>query len=86
MTNKKMGQIYKENNLLPQIPEDLIALMRKAVNLSKHLKNNPKDISNKRGLILIEAKIKRLSDYYKLKNRLPKTWKYSIDTAEVLTK
>jgi small subunit ribosomal protein S15 len=86
MTNKKMGQIYKESKLLPQIPEDLIALMRKAVNLNKHLKNNPKDMSNKRGLILIEAKIKRLSDYYKQKNRIPKTWKYSIDTAEVLTK
>ncbi len=86
MTNKKMGQIYKENNLLPPIPDDLVALMRKAVNLNKHLKNNPKDISNKRGLILIEAKIKRLSDYYKLKNRIPKTWKYSIDSAEVLTK
>lgn len=86
VTNKKMNQIFKENNLLPAIPEDLIALMRKAVNLNKHLKNNPKDISNKRGLILIEAKIKRLSDYYKDHNRLPKNWKYSIDTAEVLTK
>ncbi|MCI4433889.1 MAG: 30S ribosomal protein S15 [Thermoplasmata archaeon] len=86
VTGKKMLKILKENNLEPKIPEDLLALMRKAVNLNNHLKKNPKDLSNLRGLHLIESKIMRLVRYYKRTGRLPQNWKYSLETAELLTK
>jgi SSU ribosomal protein S15P len=46
--------------------------MNKAANLNKHLGVNPKDLKNKRGLELVEANIKRLSDYYKRKSKLPR--------------
>ena len=86
VTGKKMLKILRENNLEPKIPEDLLALMKKAVNLNNHLKKNPKDLANLRGLHLIESKIMRLVRYYKKTGKLPANWKYSIEAAELLTK
>ena len=57
-------------------PEDLKALIKKALNLRKHLEVHKKDKHNMRGLQLIEAKIWRLSNYYKEKGVLPADWKY----------
>ncbi|MHA1410157.1 MAG: 30S ribosomal protein S15 [Candidatus Odinarchaeia archaeon] len=76
VTNKKMKQILKENNLLPELPEDLSNLLRKAYGLSRHLEEHPKDLHSKRGLQLIESKIRRLAKYYKREKVLPETWKY----------
>lgn len=84
-TDKSVTDIMEENDLALDIPEDLMALLEKAVNLNKHLKRNPKDISNKRGLQLVESKIRRLVKYYKEQEKLPDDWKYSIDKAEMLT-
>jgi small subunit ribosomal protein S15 len=60
--------------------------MRKAVHLNAHLKTNPKDLHNKRGLHLIEAKIRRITKYYIRTGVMPKDWKYSIETAELQLK
>jgi len=84
-TDKSVTDILEENNLEPEIPDDLMALLEKAVNLNKHMKRNPKDKSNKRGLQLVESKIRRLVKYYKKQEKLPEDWKYSIDKAEMLT-
>ncbi len=86
ITGKRMGDIVADAGLEDQIPEDLISLMRKAVSLNRHLSRNPKDLKNKRNLQLIEAKIKRLSDYYKRIEKLPGNWNYSIETAELIVK
>ncbi len=86
MTGKSIGRILAENNLAPQIPEDLMALMRKAVRINNHLQNHPKDLGNKRGLQLVEAKIRRLIKYYKRVGKLPEDWKYSIKEAELLVR
>jgi small subunit ribosomal protein S15 len=76
LTGKSVTDILKENNLLHEIPEDLASLIKKAENLKKHLVNNKKDLHNRRGLSLIEAKIRRLGKYYKRTGRLPENWKY----------
>ena len=68
------------------MPEDLAALINKAINLNKHMSINPNDLKNRRGLELVEAKIKRLSDYYRRKSKLPSGWKYSRATAESILK
>lgn len=86
ITGKKMSSILKEQKLLPEIPEDMHALMRKAVNLNAHLKTHRGDIHNRRRLQLIEAKIRRLGKYYKAKGQLPPRWKYSIKEAELLVR
>ena len=86
VTGKKVGRILAESGLEEGIPEDLMALMRKAVRLSEHLAQHPKDIHNRRALQLIEAKIRRLVYYYKSVGKLPEDWRYSLDKARLLVK
>lgn len=76
VTGRSVTQILTEKNAMPEIPEDLMALMRKSVLLRRHLGENKKDVSSKRGLQLTESKINRLAKYYKRAERLPATWKY----------
>ncbi len=76
VTGKSVKQILAEKALVPELPEDVMALMRKAVLVRKHLAENKKDVPAKRGLQLTESKINRLVKYYKEKGDLPKDWKY----------
>ena len=85
-TGKTVTAIMKEKGVAPALPEDLANLMRRAIDLNVHLKENRGDISNRRGLMLIEAKIRRLERYYKANNVLPADWKYSLNTAELMLK
>lgn len=86
VTGKDVAEIMKEEGVYPDLPEDLMDLMKKAVNLKEHLEENPKDLNNKRGFQLVESKIRRLVKYYKEEDVLPDDWKYSIEKAEMLTK
>jgi len=81
--SKSISDVMSENDLVPKLPEDLVSLMKKAINLNSHMIDNQKDVSNKRSLQLIEAKIRRLTKYYKKTGVLPEDWKYSIKTAEL---
>ncbi|MFA6641795.1 MAG: 30S ribosomal protein S15 [Methanomethylophilus sp.] len=85
-TGKTVTEILAEKNLKPALPEDLTALMVRAINLQAHLKENPNDTANSRGLNMIEAKIRRLERYYKGNGILPVTWKYSLADAELMLK
>ena len=85
-TGQTITAIMKEKGVAPALPEDLANLMRRAIDLNVHLKENRGDISNRRGLMLIEAKIRRLERYYKANNVLPADWKYSLNTAELMLK
>ena len=85
-TGKTVTQIMDEKGVKPSLPEDLSNLMRRAISLNVHLKDNRGDISNKRGLNLIEAKIRRLERYYKRNGVLPADWKYSLSNAELMLK
>jgi small subunit ribosomal protein S15 len=80
---KTISQVIQENKLSPEIPEDLNNIVNKAVGLQKHLKSNKRDNRNVRSLELIEAKVHRLSDYYKKNGRLSKTWKYKSVVAQL---
>jgi small subunit ribosomal protein S15 len=80
---KSMGQILEENELRADMPEDLGNIVNKAVGLQKHLKANKGDNRNVRSLELIEAKVHRLSVYYKRIGRIPKTWKYKSVVAQL---
>jgi small subunit ribosomal protein S15 len=84
ITTKTVNEILKERELLPNLPEDMTNLIRRAINLRRHLEENRKDLSSKRGLQLIESKIHRLSKYYRGNKVLPKTWKYDWRNAAIL--
>jgi len=85
-TGKTVLQIMRSKGVKFDVPEDLGNLMRKAVELQTHLKVNRKDISNRRGLQLIESKIRRLAGYYKGAGVLPATWDYAVKVQELATK
>jgi small subunit ribosomal protein S15 len=86
LTGKCITEIMKDKGVLPALPEDLSSLMRRAIALNIHLRENKGDHSNKRGLQLIESKIRRLEHYYKDNGVLPDDWKYSLKTAELMLK
>jgi small subunit ribosomal protein S15 len=83
ITGKRVGKILKENQLAPSLPEDLASLLKKAQSLALHLEKNRTDLYNKRALQLIEAKIHKLSRYYKHKGILPDNWKYEAKIASI---
>ena len=74
LVGKSVTDILEEAKLLTVIPEDLQALVTKAIGLRKHLEFNSRDTHNKRGLILIESKIRRLSTYYKKTGKIASNW------------
>ncbi|HVM45393.1 MAG TPA: 30S ribosomal protein S15 [Candidatus Thermoplasmatota archaeon] len=83
-TGQTMTQIIQEAGLAPQIPEDLQNLMRRAVHLKGHLTTHRRDLHNGRGLTLIEARIRRLADYYRRSGKLPADWRYTAETAQLV--
>ena len=81
--NKGITEVLDENKLTPELPEDLNNIVIKAVGLQKHLKSNKSDYRNVRSLELIEAKVHRLSVYYKRIGRIPLKWKYKSVVAQL---
>lgn len=83
ITNKKLNEILDEKKLSQEIPEDLLAVIKKSVNLTKHLEENHKDFTAKRGLQLTDSRIKRLVDYYKKSGKLPANFKYDRESIKL---
>ena len=83
VVGKKMKEILEDIDASPAIPEDLDSLVKRAVRLQNHLKTNKGDRKNVRSLELLEAKIHRVSKYYKTKNIIPKDWKYKAMVAQL---
>ena len=80
---KTISEVLEENDLKTDLPEDLDNIVKKAIGLQKHLKSNKGDYRNVRSLELIEAKVHRLSVYYKKIGRIPKNWKYKALVAQL---
>jgi len=77
VTGKRLGTLLKESGVSPEIPEDLQALLKRVVHIQRHLETHPHDLSNRRGLTLMEARIRRLARYYRQRRRIPESWRYS---------
>ena len=84
VTGKSISQILDENRIESALPEDLTNLVKKALNLRKHLETNHKDLESKKGLQRTESKIYRLIKYYKKKKVLKKDFKYDPDKIRTL--
>lgn len=83
ITGKRVLKVLRENDLAPSLPEDLASLLKKAHSLGLHLEKNRTDLYNRRALQLIEAKIHKLSRYYKREGLLPPAWKYEPKIASI---
>lgn len=76
VTKNSISDILEKKELMPKVPENLQALMKRVLQLQKHLEANKKDMTGKRGIMLTESKIRRLVVYYKKENKLPADWNY----------
>lgn len=77
ISGKSITKIMNENDIGSKMPEDFLNLVRRAWNLRKHLESgNKKDKHSRRGLQLIESKIRRLVKYYRKKGILEPGFKY----------
>ncbi len=83
---KSIEKILGEKELLPDMPRDLLNLIRKSVVIQRHMKANKHDTTAKRGYLLTVSKIKRLTKYYAKKGKIKKDWKYTPEEAELLVK
>lgn len=80
---KTILAVTREKKLEEKIPEDLMALIQKVVQVKKHLEANKKDQTALRGMQLSESKIKRIVKYYKRTKRLPLAWKYDTESLKL---
>ncbi len=76
LLGKSITALLKEKEMQPEIPEDLMALIKKSITLEKHQVANKQDMTAKRGMQLATSKIMRLVKYYKRIERLPQDWKF----------
>lgn len=81
--NKSITQVLRDKKLIKEIPEDLMALIRKTINIRGHIEENPQDKASKRGLHLTNSKIKRLVKYYKSNGKLAEDWKFDPEKAKM---
>lgn len=73
---KKISALLEEKDLNPPVPEDLQNVLDKAENIRSHLEDNPNDAFAKRGLARLEARIRKLGQYYKGSGKLSDDWSY----------
>ena len=84
VTGERVSDTLAKSGISGRYPEDLMNMMRKALNLIDHLSSNPKDLHNRRQLALCESKIRRLSRYYIGTGRLPQDWVYKQDQLRLM--
>ncbi|MBI5392121.1 30S ribosomal protein S15 [Candidatus Woesearchaeota archaeon] len=85
ITQKKIGTILKEHKVNPELPEDLTSLIKRQTLLTRHIEKNKNDMTSRRGLLLTNSKIHRLTKYYQRKGVLPKGWTYTTEEAKYLS-
>ncbi len=83
LTGKKITGILEEKELTKELPEDLLNLVRKMVEIKRHLEKNRQDQTAKRGFLLTDSKIRRLTKYYKSTKKLPADWKLDMSRLKI---
>ena len=83
LLGKKVMAVIKEKKLAKDLPEDLTNLIKRHIEVMKHLEGNHHDMVAKRGTQLTESKIKRLVKYYKKKGVLAEDWRYNKQKAKL---
>ena len=84
VTGSKILRILKVQGLAPSLPEDLYCLIKKAVNIRKHIEKYRADKDGKFRLILVESRIHRLARYYRESKAIAPTWRYQSKKADTL--
>lgn len=80
---KTITEVLAEGKASPKLPQDLQNLIDRAKRVQKHLQTHVSDRKNVHSLELVEAKIYRLSKYYKQRGILPNDFKYTAVVAQL---
>jgi small subunit ribosomal protein S15 len=83
LLGKSVGEVLTEGKAAPKLPQDLQDLIDRALRVQKHLQSHKSDRKNVHSLELVEAKIYRLSKYYKARGILPSEFKYTAVVAQL---
>ena len=83
LMGKSLGKVLTEGKAAPKLPQDIQDLIDRAQRVQKHLQAHKSDRKNVHSLELVEAKIYRLSKYYKKKGILPSEFKYRAVVAQL---
>ena len=83
LVGKSVGKVLTEGKAAPKVPQDLQDLIERAQRVQKHLQIHQSDRKNVHSLELVEAKIYRLSKYYKEKGILPSDFRYTAVVAQL---
>jgi len=83
LLGKSIGRVLAEGKASPKLPQDLQDLIERAQRVQRHLNTHHSDRWNVHSLELIEAKIYRLSKYYKARDMLPADFKYTAVVAQL---
>jgi small subunit ribosomal protein S15 len=83
LVGMSLGKILAEGKAAPKMPQDLQDLIDRAQRVQRHLGVHKSDRKNVHSLELVEAKIYRLSKYYKQKGILPSDFKYTAVVAQL---
>ena len=76
-------EVLVEGKAAPKMPQDLQDLIDRALRIQNHLQVHKSDRKNVHSLELTEAKVYRLSKYYKGVGILPKEFKYTAVVAQL---
>jgi small subunit ribosomal protein S15 len=82
-TGKSVTQILEEKNFKKQLPQDMIDIISKYIDIAKHVEANKQDKTAKRGLVLAQSKLARLSKYYKRTGKIASDWKFDTQKAGI---
>jgi small subunit ribosomal protein S15 len=83
LLGKSIGAVLTEGKAAPKLPQDIQDLIDRALRVQKHLQSHKSDRKNVHSLELIEAKIYRLSKYYKERGILSSEFKYTAVVAQL---
>ena len=83
LVGKSLGRVLADGKASPKLPQELQDLIDMAQRVQKHLQSHRSDKKNVHSLELVEAKIYRLSKYYKQTGLLPGDFKYTAVVAQL---
>jgi small subunit ribosomal protein S15 len=83
---KSISEVLEAYEIKEDLPEDLLALYKKAVKLYQHLQKERKDFKSKRAFVILENRIRSLIDYYKRRGKLPTNYEYDINKARLVVR
>ncbi len=86
LCGKSISKIMVEKGIKIEYPDDLMALIKCAVGMRKHIQANKRDVHNRTKLHYTESKIRRLVKYYRDNGKLPFYWAYDPGKAALLVK